>query len=305
MRRKRSALRFHAVYAVVNDAVMFECSVRSIYERVSRITVVTNLDRDWHGAPVDRDDLLERVLSRAFDPDRKIDVVVSSETNEARARNAPMDLAAGVSRRVRSAHVGDVVEPAADFFWIVDADEVYEAAAVESLQAFVAQRRRPAYRVPFWTYFKSWNYRVQAIGWATTFLRADQRVFAIRNPRTPLRSKIAYRIPGISYEGVHRIGGNVQIPLDVGCFHHGSYIGDERVLRKVTAGGHRDHVIPGWIDDVWRRWTPASRDFHPTDPELFPSVEYVPTDQLPSEIASFPWPSGCLGTVESPSAVGG
>lgn len=306
MSPRRSPLRFHAIYAVLNDAALFECSVRSIYEHVSGITVVTTRDRDWRGDPIEPDDLIDRILSRSFDPDRKVELIISTLVNEAHARNQAMDAAGRGVHRPRSGPIRRPAGRVSDYFWIVDADEVYEREAIESLQAFVAHRRRPVYRVAFRTYFKTWNYRVRSVGWATTFLRTDRRLVAIRNPRTSLLAKIAYRMPGVPYEAVHRVGGSVQIPHSVGLFHHGSYVGgDDRVLRKVEAGGHSEHMLPGWIDEVWRPWTPESRDMHPTDPHAFPAVDYVPTEELPVEISGFDWPSGYLGFVESGKAVTG
>jgi hypothetical protein len=294
---RRDRLAFHAIYAVLNDATLFECSVRSIYDYVDRITVITGYDRDWHGTAVEPDELVERVLSRDFDPERKIDIIVSPETNEARARNRAMEFALPrrAGHKVRSQHEADRIDPGGDYFWIVDSDEIYERVTIPRLQAVVAERRRASYRAAFRTYFRTWNYRVSGVGFATTFLRRDIRLHAVRNPPTPMLAKLAFRTPGVSYETVHKVGGNLQIPPEVGVFHHGSYVGsDERVVRKATAGGHSDRIVPGWLEDVWRDWSPKSRNFHPTDPNLFESVEFVPTVALPAEIRDYVWPEGYL-----------
>ena len=101
LRMSRRPLRVHAIYSVLDEAPLFAASVRSIYEHVDGITVITTHDRDWQGRPCDADELVALVLSRELDPEHKIELAVVNETNEARSRNRAMDLAAPRRRSLR------------------------------------------------------------------------------------------------------------------------------------------------------------------------------------------------------------
>jgi len=286
-------LRVHAIYAVLDDVPLFAASVASIYPYVSGITVITTHDRDWMGQEREPSALVATMLSRELDPDRKIDLIVANETNEARTRNRAMDFAAprrsSIRVRRQSDHDRDLVPP--DYFLIIDADEIYEGAAFERLVAFVARDRRPLYRVACVRYFKRWNYRIDGLEWTIAFVRADQRLRHLRLRRRSLPRRAAARVPGLPSSIAGRLRGFVDIPPDVGLFHHGSYVGPRtRIEDKLRSFGHHDQIAPRWLSDVYDAWTPESCDFNPMRPELFPRAEHVDVSALPPEIGQRDWP---------------
>jgi hypothetical protein len=288
-----SPLRIHAIYAVLDDVALFRASVASIYDHVDRITVVTTHDRDWMGRDREPSALVTTILSRELDPDRKIDLIISSETNEARARNRAMDYAAprpaSLGVRRQHAHDSDLVPP--DYFLIIDADEIYEAGDFERIVGFVASDRRPVYRVPCVRYFRRWNYRVDGYEWAFAFVRADWRIEHIRGRRASFVRRAAARVPGMPASLRARLRGFVDVPPEVGVFHHGSYVGPRaRMEAKLGGWGHADDVIPNWLEEVWDTWTPAARDFNPVHPEVFPGAAEIEPGSLPAEIAGRAWP---------------
>ena len=297
MTSTHAPLRVHAIYAVLDELPLFRASLASIYDQVDRITVITTHDRDWRGLPRDPSATTAAILSRDLDPDRKIDLIVSSETNEGRARNRAMDYAAAsvASRAVRKQHRGDEPLVPPDYFLIIDADEIYEANDFRRIVAYIARDRRQVYRVPCIRYFKRWNYRVDGYEWAFAFVRADWRIENIRGRRASLPRRALARVPSVPGRVRDALRGFVDIPADIGVFHHGSYVGPRaRMEAKLAGWGHADDVAPNWLEDVWDQWSVESKDFNPAFPDLFPGAAEIDPAQLPDEISIHEWPSEYL-----------
>ncbi len=286
-------LRVHAVYVALDEPALFRASIASVYDHVERIVVVTTHDRDWRGIAREPSAIVASVLSRDVDPQRKIDLIVTSETSEARARNRAMDYAAPrpSSLRVRREHDADASYVPPDYFLIVDCDEVYASDDLERLKAFGAARRRPLYRTACVRYFKRWNFRIHGYEWAVTFVRADQRLPYLRMRKPPLVRRALAKVPGAGQAVRDRLLGYVDIPAAVGVFHHGSYVGPRRrIEQKIESFGHADEVVPRWMEQVYDRWTPSATDFNPAFPGLFAGADAVALEDLPPEIRAFPWP---------------
>ncbi len=287
----------HAVYYVLNDGEFLSASVRSIYDHVSGITVVTNHDRDRYGNQVDPDGLVDRILAREFDTERKINVVVTVDGSQARVRNRAMDFARRSARTIPiPGEPPGLVAP--DLFWHVDADEIYERAGIERLLRFVGRHRAGAYLLEALTYFGTWNYQVPERG---HFLALCRPGFRFGYSRTWLPSPWRRMWMKAAHEGLlpYRVAvrplGAICVPPSVAVCHHGSYVGSrERIVQKLAASSHRDELIGDWVAQTWDRWTPASRNFHPTDPSRFPYAMHIPTAELPAEIRDASWPNGWL-----------
>ena len=115
-------------------------SVRSIYEHVDGITVITTHDRDWQGRPcrrrrAGRSRALARARSRAQDRAR------SRQRDERSGKVAtepwiwPRPVAS-IAARPRAALGGRACIVTPDYFLIIDADEIYEGAALERLKEY-------------------------------------------------------------------------------------------------------------------------------------------------------------------------
>jgi len=65
--------------------------------------------------------------------------------------------------------------------------------------------------------------------------------------------------------------------------HHLSYCGpDERIVRKITTWGHKDEVLQGWYERVWKAWdsNPLLRDIHPTHPQAYGFAERIEVPEI-------------------------
>jgi hypothetical protein len=290
-------LSIHAIYVVLNEASLLRASLASVYDYVDGATVITGYDRDWQGGFHQPDDLVNSLLDRSLDPDRKVNLVVTHESNEARSRNRAMDFAcpSDRSQRVLSQHAQDHKLARTEYFWIIDADEIYESKAVPGLIDYVRSHRKPFYQVASYNYFKRWNYRIDGLQWFTSFVRSDRRCGALRNPYPGTWSKLVHRVPALSEDRRSSLLRISRVPPDIATFHHGTYVGPrQRIEAKLRGFGHNDQVAPDWITRVWDRWDASARNFHPVIPSAFSAAQRVSMDQLPSEIRRWSWPPGYI-----------
>ena len=291
---------YHAIYLVLDDVDFLEASLRSVYPHVTGITVVTSHDQDRFGRPVTPDRTVELLLSRALDPERKIDVIVSSDVSEPALRNRAMSFAhpERARRRALREHGAPPPRPKPDWFWIVDADEVYEPDAVHRLKDFVATNPAKGYFLGASNYFRSWNWRIEQ---TDRFLAVVEPGLSFGRLRFPHRGRIAHLVQKLEHERVlpervaNRLQGLRVVPREVAFFHHGSFVGDRRRIEtKLARSGHRDDVAADWLTRVWDQWTPEMRDLHPSNPPLYPSTSHVATDDLPAVLRDHDWPDGWI-----------
>lgn len=304
---KPNGLEVVAVYVVLNDEPFIEASLESVYPFASRIYVLTALDRTWDGTRIDHDDTLNKVLTFP-DPDNKLTVVRAWSPDEAVARNwvMAMELAKrAAATKVKPAVVGPEVvkewSSAPDFFWIVDGDEIYDPATVPAIFSYLRHTRASWIKVWAHIYFKTWNYRVNRLESFTAFLRPGRCLHHARNPRVGRLMGVVSRLGKLGQRVFETALRMDTVPPEVGVFHHPAYVGPtERITSKVAHTPHRAQVLSDWLEEVWERWHPGMKNFHPTHPEEFPAAEYVPDSDLPEIIRKRDWPPGYFGEVARP-----
>jgi hypothetical protein len=146
-------MRLAAIMLLFKEEAFVEASVRAIYPVVDAICGTSAHDRNFSGESVKPDQTLE-VLLRVPDPENKVKVVVQRDlsqvpglNSEARLRNAAMAL-----------------EPQADYYLIVDTDEIWSAEVLRRCWEEVQRTQWAAYRISSYTYFRKWNCRGKATG---------------------------------------------------------------------------------------------------------------------------------------------
>ena len=294
---RNAPVRIHAIYAVAGDCELFEASLHSIYDQVDGITVITGYDRDWSGSERSSAAIVARVLTRELDPEGRVQVLVDRETNEARTRNRAMEFAAP-SRRARSVRrqsgYDRIMQPP-DYFLIIDADEVYEAGAIDRIRDYVRAHRRRRYRIAGFRYFKRWNWRVTGTEYSISLVRADIRLPYLRRLCLPRIRRAIARVPLMPNRLCQVALGYTDIPTEVATFHHGSYVGPrKRILDKLASFGHAAEVPGDWIERIWDGFEPSMRDLNPAYPSLYPACEEISVGTLPAEIRDHSWPEEYL-----------
>lgn len=300
-----AGLRLFAVYVTLNDEPFIEASLESIYPFAAKIFVLTAYDTTWDGTSVEPDRTLEKVLGFP-DPERKICCIRMWCPDEALARNWVMDAAIHTVDYRFSPHAIDRtaidawLEPP-DYFWIVDGDEIYDPESLPAILRFVKGSGAAHIKVYGYVYFKTWNYRVKDPEPFTAFLSPGRYLGFARDPAYPRLLGYLQKIPKVGPAVFNRAVGRAFVPPDIGVFHHPAYVGDtQRIANKLAHSPHRHQARTDWIERVWERWTPSTRNFHPTNPPAFPEAIYVPTQKLPGLIRKRDWPEGYVGEVSDP-----
>ena len=271
-------MRLAAVMLLFKEEAFVEAAVRAIYPVVDSICCVSQHDRNLVGQPVEPDRSIQALLNTP-DPQNKLRLVVERDLNhlpgingEARARNAAIAL-----------------DPAADYYLIVDTDEIWPLDVLQKCWAEVQRTQWAGYRVSSHTYFRRWNYRVVEPGPGYrpfVFLKRgfhfdDNRQIQWHTParwreylRTGRKPKVVYFPPELR-------------------LHHGSCVGgDERILNKIQNYSHAAGIDPQWFERTWKNFHPGLKNFHyfVDGGHHYESLITVPYAELPTEIRDRDWP---------------
>jgi hypothetical protein len=271
-------MRLAAVLLLFKEQAFVEACVRAIYPVVDSICCASQYDRNLVGQPLEHDQSLD-VLLAVPDPGNKVRVVVR--------RN--LDGLAGADSAAKLRHAAMALDPRADYYLIVDSDEIWPEDVLRKCWAEVQRTQEAGYRVSTRAYFKKWNYQIVEPGDGyrpIVFLRrgftfeVDRKVNWRGWPRLKERLRSA-RNPRAAY-----------FPPDW-ILHHGSCVGDDdRITTKLKNYSHAADVAPDWFERVWKPFHPGMRDFFffKSQNATFESVATVPTEKLPVEIRRCAWP---------------
>jgi hypothetical protein len=275
-------MRLAAIMLLFRERNFVEASVRAIYPVVDAIVCTSRHDRNFSGEPVATDDSIGKLLA-VPDPDNKIKLTVQRDLSpfpglntEAQLRNAAMAL-----------------EPKADYYLIVDTDEIWPEDVLRRCWDEVQRTKWAAYRVSSYTYFRKWNYRIVEPGDGYRPLVFLRRGFFFKQDR-----QIEWHGPARrgEYLRTFRKPKTLFFPPEL-RMHHGSSVGDdERILTKINNYGHKDGIDPDWFERVWKNFSPSMRNFHyfRQGAHLYESIDVIPAAQLPAEITRCPWPDGWI-----------
>jgi hypothetical protein len=273
-------MRLAAILLVFKEQHFVKATISAIYPVVDSICCVTQYDRTWKGKEISPDETIATILGLP-DPENKIRLIIRRQLddvpgndNEARLRNIAMQQ-----------------DPKADYYLIIDSDEIWETAVLKRAWEHVQKTRMSAYLCSTYCYFRSWNFRVDEVDpyQPLVFLRKGFRFKAIRRiDWWTLPGRFLEYIRLIHKPKTVRLPGNLKL-------HHGSCVGDDdRILTKLTHYSHQDEVDPGWFDRVWKNFSENTKDFHFAQGEAsrYKGITIVPTKDLPPEIREMEWPAG-------------
>jgi hypothetical protein len=275
-------MRLAAVLLLFKEESFVEACVRAIYPVVDSICVASQYDRNLVGTALEPDRSLDALL-RAPDPANKVRLVVERDTT-----HLP-----GINGEARLRNAAIALDPDADYYLIVDADEIWPLEVLQQCWAEVQRTRWAGYRVSSWTYFRRWNYRVVEPGHGYRPFVFLRRGFLFQDNR-----QIQWHCPArwMEYLRTGRKPKTVFFPPEL-RLHHGSSVGDdERILTKIRNYSHADGVAPDWYDRVWKNFHPGLTNFHYFNDRrsLFESLITTPTAELPKEIQNANWPEGWI-----------
>jgi len=274
-------LKLHAIILALNEEKFIRNCIDAIYPHCSKISVITQYDRDWYGKLVTPDTTIQ-ILLNFPDTEGKINIVIRRMPDEAAARNMEMLAFNHASYQHTQSHgrsIDDIksFHQPPDYFWIIDADEIYDSSTLPAILNFLQKKRPRGMRVTGYNYLRTWNHRVpRSVIDFTHFgfirpgvLFEQRRVVSWNESRLQKLFKLLH-LPDWS----SKFYGFITCPENIGVFHHACWIGDnERLAHKFDKSSHRES----------QEWAPDSVD-------LITSI-HVPTKELPINIQSGNWPS--------------
>jgi hypothetical protein len=275
-------MRLAAILLLFKEQAFIPACVRALYPVVDSICCASRHDRNLLGVPVEPDGSIATLLAEP-DPQNKIRLTVE--------RN--LDHLPGIDGAARLRNAAIALDPQADYYLIVDTDEIWPEGTLRQCWAEVQRTRWAGYRASSWTYFRRWNYRIVEPGHGYRPFVFLKRGFLFREDRQiEWHSSARWR----EYLRTGRKPKTVYFPPEW-RLHHGSCVGDDaRILAKIRNYSHADGIAPDWYDRVWRNFHPGLRDFHyfPDKTHLYESLTHFPTSDLPEEVRRGPWPEGWI-----------
>ena len=257
--RQRTA-RFGAVCCVYDDDSWLSPTIESVYDACETIWFLVS-ETPWHGEATDQSAVIERIRALA-DPARKIRIVQGRWPDEASQRNEGLRV---------------VAEAGLEYCFVLDADEIYDPAQLQ--RAMTIARENPhvdCWRLSCFTYWKSYRYRVDPPESITA------AVF--------VRPGAGHFVENRTFEAPRCLS----LPIETAAFHHMSYARtDEQILRKITTFGHARDVVPGWYENVWRKWDGdrSLQNLNPCWPGAYQRVVEQSYDALPPAVQRL-WDAG-------------
>lgn len=141
----------------------------------------------------------------------------------------------------------------------IDADEFYPEGGLERLKAEISSRNAPGtrYYVPYRTCFKRFDHLLE-----TRFQRENGQVDSFMRAAVAVHLDAGTRF----YRWRHTTGAPIDLPPTFFFWNMGYVLSDDRMWEKVHSWAHAFQLLPGWFEDKWLRWTPATRDLFYRDP---------------------------------------
>lgn len=274
-------LRIHAIVKALNEEKFITNQLNTIYPFCSRISVISQYDRDWYGKRVISDSTASLVLNYP-DPEGKLHFCVRRVRDETSAVNMEMLSFNKKSYKGIIPHGSPFAEIAAfheppDYFWYVDADEIYDIDTIPKILVYLENRLPRGMRVVGYNYLRTWNHRVPKevvdfthFGFIKAGILFEQHRNVSWNESRLSKLLRLLRWPDFSA----KIFGFITCPIEIGVFHHGCWLGDNhRIKSKFNKSSHIQS----------QQWDPNSVD----------SIQsfFVPTKELPINIKNGNWPS--------------
>ncbi len=304
-------LQISAIIIFLNEEPFIEACIKAIYEHVNRIIIVTNYDTDYWGHHLEADRTTDLILNYP-DVEKKIHLILGRKImDEVLQRNWAIEFDRSLSAlggrkfEPRAFTLRTIHEnyPKTDYYWIIDADEIYDPETVPNVIDFVANSKGKNVLVRGYNHFKKWNYRISLESdhfWQLGFLRSDHLFYGGRGLYSPkFLGRLSYLHREISENLVNAWKNQIKLPESIGHFYHGSHIGDDRRIQKkllISSHAHaQKKYVDQWMKNVWNVWSPSMKNFHPgPDPSIFSEVVYIPTENLPQSIREATWPEGWI-----------
>ena len=279
-------LKIHAIIKALNEEAFIINQLDAIYKFCEHISIISQYDRDWYGKKVVPDKTIPLILDYP-DPEGKIHLCIRKVRDETSAVNMEMLSFNKKSYRNIIPHGSPYQEIAAfhnppDYYWYVDADEIYDVETIPAILAYLESKRPRAMRLCGYNYVRTWNQRIPRevvdfthFGFIKAGILLEQHRNITWNESRLSRLLKLLRLPDFS----SKLFGFITCPVEIGFFHHGCWLGDNsRIIDKFHKSSHIEsqQQDPGSVDSI--------------------PFEYIPFDKLPVNIQQGNWPDKYINT---------
>lgn len=253
------SLKIHVICLALNEEIFIEEFISALYPFVKGISVITQYDRDYYGNKLIPDSTVKKVIDYP-DPDGKIHLIVRRFMDETSARNHEIlslltkPYKGIIPHGVALTKIKEFYE-VPDYFLIADADEIYDPETFPRILDYLANENPRGMRVTGYNYYFTWNQRVPKsyehfvhFGFIKPTIRFNIRRWITFN-ETRLRKQLnRFKIRDFSA----KLFGFIECPENIGVFHHGAYLGDEKRHRvKLEKHSHKfEFDIEKYLSDL-------------------------------------------------------
>lgn len=246
--------RIVAFYKCFNLDEWLPVSITSIIDHVDQVLIVES-DKSWSEKDISKTDdgcsELEELLTRYK---HKILIVRGEWGNQFEQVNFGLNF---MKNKLNSfSHC-----------LYIDSDEIYEEKEIKKL---VRLSRK----------FKSFNREVRA-NMFTYFKSPFFQVDPIENFKPMVMFPLRDFVELSTFRNVNL--GFVESDV---FFHHLSYVrrNDQDIKNKMLTHKNDEGTDVNWFTDVYLKWTPEAKNFHPKEPAIFKGVKVLKNDEVPSLI---------------------
>lgn len=156
--------------------------------------------------------------------------------------------------------------PEATHCLYIDGDEIYKKEQIEALLKLTKSIKtfNKAIRINYNTYFKTIYYKIFPIKYPTALV-----LFPI--------------LSWIKYRNERNVNARI-LDLPNLFYEHPSYVrkNDEKMKAKINAHKETEPILGDWYNNIWLKWTPKTKNFHPTTPEVWENTIKVSEHELPN-----------------------
>ncbi len=246
--------RYVALYKLYLGDEWLELSVDSIAPYVHDIVFVVS-DIPWGGVDVPGDDL-EPILKRLQDKHgKKIHIIKGRWDKQLEHVKAGL------------AYIKKTL-PKATHCLYIDSDEVYTRTQIKKLLSL-------SYSPLYYNRQIRWNYR-------NYFKDIYHVIYPEKYPLLMVFFPLRHFIEFVSFRTVN-LG---RIDMSDHFYEHFAYArkDDEAIRRKIEAHRESEPIIGDWYKEVWLKWSPDMKNFHPTNPEFWEGVRKIDPYELPQGV---------------------
>ena len=273
-------MRLAAVFCIYNEEEYLPYAVRAILPAVDDVVICLGLAPYTAYAagalpgqyPPDRtEQLVDRL---AAEHPGKIQVIKARWPSQMEHRQA------GLAR---------CLDLGADYYFLVDGDEVYRADHLATIRRTIEQHPAAGtFIIKCHTFWRSFRYRIlpETLTWR------PRRIFKLTRHRRLLGVPLPHRLRFTGINDLNSLGPRYEFTPQQAVFYHFSYARSPAKMReKLSTFPHAQEILTGWYERVCLAW-PQHRqmpNIHPTDPPKFPQAVPQDPSDLPEVMRQHPY----------------